>query len=327
MNSFETKHLEKYLPSDISNYDVLLRKHHNNHVEIISFHNHIGNRRFQIMLENHKKAYNTALQQQNRDRCEIIIKTIAHTICQTCIPRGRFLEFTKIDSEAHWDDLGQGHLVWDRIYRGLAGLLYLPPTDMNESLPLPNRSRNKRKRIHVNLADERFKMKEQKLSNQEEGSPFNEIPYQTTDIRPDDVLFYGNEKNSIIIFSNHTGNNRLKHLIGLKIKKHNINSKEDIYKFSREIARDLVTTFPKTRYLRQQGDAWIVVDIETATTILRSAMSLAWNFYSKDEKLNHESTNETKTSWDVSMKNPKISVYNSSRQDSRNSSPVGNRAA
>ena len=150
------------LPQDVNTYDVLLRKHKNNHVEIMSFGNHIGNRRFQILLEIHRLSYNTAMQENDTSKCDRILHSIAHTICHNCIPNGRFFEqdlnSLNEDQELKWNNLGDGALVRERIRRGFLGLLYTVP-DEKRVLPLHVPVEYQKKKVNVNLKDNRFAVK------------------------------------------------------------------------------------------------------------------------------------------------------------------------
>ena len=140
------------VPSDISNFDILLHKHEDGHVEMMSFNDTIGNRRFQIFLDIHRRSYNEALHKNDLEECERIIEKVVYTICHSCVPKGRFLE----QDMTGWRDLGSGIQARERIRRGFLGLLFtLPIQTRSVSTWLPPQKK-KKKEIHVNLADERF---------------------------------------------------------------------------------------------------------------------------------------------------------------------------
>lgn len=150
------------LPPDLNTYDVLLRKHTNNHVEIMSFGNHIGNRRFQILLEIHRLSYNATIQENDASQCDRILHSVAHTICHNCIPNGRFFEQDMTswneNQELKWNNLGDGALVRERIRRGFLGLLFTVPAEKRIfSMPFPIEA--EKKKINVNLKDNRFTVK------------------------------------------------------------------------------------------------------------------------------------------------------------------------
>ena len=254
INCYSTKMFDqsnnRNIPYDVSNYDVLLRKHEDSHVEIMSFNDHIGNRRFQIFLDIHRSSYNDALLKNNLQECENILKTIAETICRSCVPKGRFLEqdLSKTDPNnvAQWSDLGDGPLPRERIRRGLLGLLFaLPIHTKSVSMPLP--SEDEKEKFDVNLADERFVVKDvpsivtesvsrkhnqkknteishrnnyeniklSEISQNSIASTHAPIMISKSFIRNDDVLFYG--ENADIIFNfNHVGNKRYQHFVTQK---------------------------------------------------------------------------------------------------------------
>ena len=305
------------IPSDISNYDVLLSKHEDSHVEIMSFSDHIGNRRFQISLDIHRSSYNDALLDNNLEECELILKNVAETICHNCVPKGRFLEqdLSRIDANnmAQWYDLGDGPLARERIRRGILGLLFkLPIQTISDSLSLP--SEDEKKSVHLNLADERFVVKDVPLTITETLSKKNgqnkstdtlhfndyddmrsrEINHNITAwtnaptmisksfITNEDVLLYG--ENADIIFKfNHLGNNRLHHFVIHKSQSRIFGDEVDrrFMEYTREVVQEFMQVYPSTRFLRQKNhtstDMWIQMDVETAI----SKMSLPIFYASK----------------------------------------------
>lgn len=164
-------------PSDISNFDVLLRKHEDGHVEIMSYKDNVGNRRLQIFLDIHRSSYNEALHKNDLEECERIAGKVVYTICHSCVPKGRFLEqdfsSTNANNMAGWRDLGNGTLARERIRRGFLGLLFtLPFQTRSESTLLPPKKK-KKKEFNVNLAEERFVVIE--------NEPHTETRYQDED--------------------------------------------------------------------------------------------------------------------------------------------------
>lgn len=284
---------KSYLPQDISNYDVLLRKHYDSHVEIMSFSEHIGNRRFQIFLEINRKSFNEALVKNDVDACERITSKIAHIICHSCIPKGRFLEQ---DFALGWCNLGDGALVRERIRRGFLGLLFKLPLEISPSAaPLPLKPQ--KKKIHVNLADDRFIVKampstgfvpstitidhkgEKDLSESDlesidesnteeiesdEDSDESDNDSDSIDstptmisksfIRYDDVLFYG-ENADIIFHFDHLGNNRLQNFVTLNRQNYfmGCDMTNNFLEYARELMKKFEEAYPNTRFLRQQN--------------------------------------------------------------------------
>ena len=293
-------------PSNITSYDILLRRHKDNHVELVSFADFVGNRRFQITLEINRSSYNQAIAQNDTEKCEKILNDIAHTICHECIPRGRFLEqvlrSTDNGIEAIWYDLGDGPLARERIRRGFLGLLFTPHT---ERIKLPDKipAVKEKKVVNVNLGDKRFKinhtsdkstssissshnndpesdddvsiMRRQKMQSISTLSAPTIIP--AANIRNDDVLFYG--QNSGETFdSNHSGNKRLLHIMRMKCSDHYYDfSNEEYYsQCAGEVIRGLIGVYPETRFLRQHtctnNTVWRKIDKDSAQTIVKSLM-------------------------------------------------------
>ena len=161
-----SEHNNSHLPSDVCINDVLLRKYNDSHVEIMSFCNHIGNRRFQIYLDMHRTSYNQALLRNDLKECERISGDIAHSICHCCNPKGRFLEQeVNVNSNniQKWCNLGEQDdaLVRERIRRGFLGLLFTIPVDTRPvSDSSSSAQRFEKKKIQVNLADKRFVIKD-----------------------------------------------------------------------------------------------------------------------------------------------------------------------
>lgn len=307
------------LPFDVTKYDILLRKHENNHVEIMSFGDHVGNRRFQILLEIHRKAYNVAVGKQDSVECESILDDIVRTICHKCVPNGRFLEqdlsSTKAKTEPKWNNLGDGPLARERIRRGFLGLLFTLPIEKRNILP-PVSLLPEKKKVNVNLADERFviegipprktselarlrsrsRLEERtssspplhiiqstRLENIESTSSRNSKKIPKSQVLQTDVLFFG--KNADAIFHiNHVANVRLNHLLGMKsrYRSSTVDTNDLPYIYARELVQDTIEAYPHTRFLRvSDNDFWIQMDTEDAISRIAFAISQASKYVNK----------------------------------------------
>lgn len=56
-------------------------------------HNHVGNRRFEVMLQICRDRFLNALNKGKERDCLKIIVDIVDTICHKVVPNGRFLEY------------------------------------------------------------------------------------------------------------------------------------------------------------------------------------------------------------------------------------------
>lgn len=80
------------MSSEITNYDVLLTRDVNGFCTILS-PDHVGNRRFAVLLDIHREQYALARQgRHDTSQCEHIVDKIINTVCRECVPNGRFLE-------------------------------------------------------------------------------------------------------------------------------------------------------------------------------------------------------------------------------------------
>jgi len=293
-------------PGDLSNYDILLRKHVNNHVEIMSFGDHIGNRRFQVLIELHRQAYNMAMQRNDAMECERILEKVAHTICFECVPRGRFLEqdmsSQSIFDDSTWSDLGNGPLVRERIRRGFLGLLFTLPIERNAELPsipvVPEK-----KRTRVNLSDERFivqgvtprkaKRIKRKKTDAKPISQSSIVEVPASQILGDDILFGGKNGDEILL-RNHLGNDRLQQIINWRSRgrSYSNNTDEQFTAIAREIIHQISSCYPRTRFLRKFNENNCVqMDVNTVVTKMATAIRNAMKFFLGNDfsKSNNES--------------------------------------
>jgi hypothetical protein len=55
---------------------------------------HVGNRRFQVLLAMNQQSYETARMRGNFEECDRVVSALVDVICNQVVPRGRFLEST-----------------------------------------------------------------------------------------------------------------------------------------------------------------------------------------------------------------------------------------
>jgi len=282
------------VPLDVNNYDILLRRHVNNHVEIMSFADHVGNRRFQILIELHRKAYNTATQKNDTIECERILEAVAHTIYDKCVPKGRFLEqdmsSPSMYNEGKWYYLDNGPLVRERIRRGFLGLLFTLPVERKAILPDINVAPEK-KRARINLSDERFvvqgfaprkaKRIRRKKSNIDPSPQVSSIRVPASEILNDDILFCGKNGDEVLLLD-HIGNERLQHILHWKSRSLSNSNSSDVELM--DIARDTIhkisSSYPGTRFLRKlDSTTWVQMDVNTVMSKLTIAICNASKFF------------------------------------------------
>eukprot|EP00529_Nitzschia_sp_RCC80_P011574 CAMPEP_0113453206 /NCGR_PEP_ID=MMETSP0014_2-20120614/7240_1 /TAXON_ID=2857 /ORGANISM="Nitzschia sp." /LENGTH=628 /DNA_ID=CAMNT_0000344597 /DNA_START=222 /DNA_END=2108 /DNA_ORIENTATION=- /assembly_acc=CAM_ASM_000159 len=80
----------------ITNYDVLLEPTDTadgsyTKRQLAKNSDHVGNNRLQVFLNLYQQAYDTARQSGNKSECDGIVSKIVNTVCQQCVPPGRFL--------------------------------------------------------------------------------------------------------------------------------------------------------------------------------------------------------------------------------------------
>jgi len=297
------------VPFQISNYDILLRKHKDNHIEMISFNDHIGNRRFQILLEMNRISYNRAMVENGYEGCERVLENMVHALCHECIPKGRFLEQDlttfSTDGVAQWYDLGDGPVAIERARRGFLGLLFTFPKEIS-SVNLDTFEPSK-KTYNVNLADERFLVKNTIVRPRDtaksiakhnisfQGKKSTSIPSTISTFHIDDVLFYGEKEDATFKHNYCTGNRRLHQLITSQTKHYSY-----VYfsKYAEEIVQDLVQklteSYPNIRFLKEQKSSsasmWVVMDLDSVKSKIISAIQYSYNLIS-NKRVAYEDNN------------------------------------
>mmetsp|Transcript_2487 Transcript_2487/g.3664 ORF Transcript_2487/g.3664 Transcript_2487/m.3664 type:complete len:350 (-) Transcript_2487:235-1284(-) len=118
----------------ITNYDVLIGSAEDESFKLLN-DQHVGNRRFEVVLNLHREEYTKALSNCDHDEMERIVSKIVDIVCHKCVPNGRFLE--KVDfgiSEANdnvedgdFIDLGGGELARMRLHQALGGRVPATP--------------------------------------------------------------------------------------------------------------------------------------------------------------------------------------------------------
>lgn len=74
---------------DFSNYDVLLAKDMTGDLILDSKQSHIGNNRFQVLLNMHQSEFEDAL--IAGASADAVVKRVIDIVCRQCVPKGRFL--------------------------------------------------------------------------------------------------------------------------------------------------------------------------------------------------------------------------------------------
>lgn len=80
--------------NNISNYDVLVDAPipgMSTEFSLAKHKDHVGNNRLQVFLTLYQQSYQTAFQQGNQDECNKLVDKVVDTVCNQCVPRGRFL--------------------------------------------------------------------------------------------------------------------------------------------------------------------------------------------------------------------------------------------
>jgi len=154
--------------------DVLLK--HNDDVLSYAVES-VGNHRFQVYLDLYRSDFQDAEERKDIKTCCNIVTDIVNTICSKSVPNGRFLEF---DAKKNiWYNVGTGAIPCQRTRTGLLGLLSnstsneyhadksiveMSKTMRARTMKALHYNENKLRAV-INLNDDRFKMKEQVLIN------------------------------------------------------------------------------------------------------------------------------------------------------------------
>mmetsp|Transcript_29035 Transcript_29035/g.43869 ORF Transcript_29035/g.43869 Transcript_29035/m.43869 type:complete len:359 (-) Transcript_29035:89-1165(-) len=119
----------------ITNYDVLIGSAEDDSFKLLN-EQHVGNRRFEVVLNLHREEYTKASSNGDNDEMERIVSKIIDIVCHKCVPNGRFLE--KVDfgisaevgdniEDGDFIDLGEGELARMRLHQALGGKVPEPP--------------------------------------------------------------------------------------------------------------------------------------------------------------------------------------------------------
>lgn len=103
----------------ISNYDALAEPPSSSHdgklgaYQLEKHNSHVGNNRLQVFLNLYRQAYDEALRRGDANECNSVVNKIVSTVCQQCVPPGRFL----VDANSSQGEAG-GDPIWQQMEEG-----------------------------------------------------------------------------------------------------------------------------------------------------------------------------------------------------------------
>ncbi|KAL7540838.1 hypothetical protein ACHAXR_011011 [Thalassiosira sp. AJA248-18] len=253
MNTFSMEKSMAGMPIQLHNYDVLLVPSTNKEPLRLAPGNHVGNQRFQVLLSLYRQKYLQANMFGDEYECMCIAKEVLETVCDKCVPNGRFFEQ---DRNSRWQQFGRDSPSTIGMIRSAL---------KNDPIVSASLERNPKR---VCRRAEGFELlcraASKKFPTQDE---FVESP------NPFDVVC---EANGLGISRDrkHTGNNRLK--IMINIRKNEASDQEGTQRVAEEVVSSILDD-ASSHFLQvdKPSGKYKLVSREFATTCIKNALGPA----------------------------------------------------
>ena len=244
-------------PVQLNNYDVILHRSaaDDGPLQIARSINHVGNLRFQIMIESiFRQRYLQSELFADDYECESIVQEVIDTICCKCVPNGRFFLLQDDNSLQQLDSYSS--YITSMIHNVLQKY---PVKDSSVNAVL-SRSTKRIRRPDKCVSTSGFDLLAHAASK------------QLLVERPDrlDVIC----SNSGISESKHTGNNRLKVMFTIRMKKYNSSNQEGKQQIVEEVVSSIIDD-AGGRFLQQDkksGNKYKVLSRISAVACVKKAL-------------------------------------------------------
>ncbi|KAL7529546.1 hypothetical protein ACHAWF_003020 [Thalassiosira exigua] len=241
----------------VNNYDVLLLRSENSQSLRFAPGIHVGNCRFTVLLSLFRQRYMQAYMLGEADECIEIAHEILETVCNKCIPNGRFFI--------------QGHNnKWRQCKQGDPSVISLIQTALKKQprqLPRINAERCPKRVCRGSAGFELL----YKAASKQLASPEKLVPSpKTFDVvcDADGVSLTKGDK--------HTGNNRLSVLLDIRMKQYQKTDKEEKNRIAAEVVSSIVDD-AGARFLQsdKQSGKYKLLPRESAVACVKRALDTA----------------------------------------------------
>jgi hypothetical protein len=298
----------------ISNYDVLADPPSGIHdgklgdYQLESYRSHVGNNRLQVFLTLYSQAYVGAHQRGDTNECNSIVDKIVNTVCQQCVPPGRFL----VNANANQGvGEGGGNPVWQQMEeRTVKKLIHaiLKPTPgldsaeiglnsssttttaiLNSSIASDSQKRRRRSSLLRRSAsdgmigiDQDGKKKVSKLPGECSKGTREESTWSSSRGTKKDCAIVSLNRMDVILTSSRdaldpnsqsVGNNRLHILVAMQSGKYHHATVDGREAILDEVVQT-VNTFWKGRFLTESSKGYDLLSKEDARNALRSIFDM-----------------------------------------------------
>ena len=268
----------------ISNYDVLVDPPvagKTSDYQLAKHKNHVGNNRLQVFLNMNQHSYNTASQNGDLNKCNSIVDKIVGTVCQQCVPRGRFLVSSKNENSVQWNQMDEdtAKAMLHRVLQHAKATVSTKPNVINGSDEGQKRRRRSsllRRSASESMLGMAAISDKKKLTRKEES--MEEPTWKSsanqkllTPSRMDVILTC--KKDALDPNSQSVGNNRLHIMVAMQSSKYRgatIDGKEAVL----DDVMQTVNVFWKGRFLVEGSEGHEELSKEDARNALRSIFDL-----------------------------------------------------
>lgn len=247
MNRDRTENSAAGLPTWVNSYDVLLTTGVENDPPCFAPGNHVGNHRLRVLLTFFRQRYLQADLFGHEEDCSSIAEEVAETVSSKCVPNGRFYEQGQ---DEKWYQLDSYSPYTIGIIREL---LKNDPEDTCLFERSPKRPRLTGFELLYKAARKELPNAPQELVSSTE--PFDVICGSKT----------------VLEGCEHTGNNRLKVLLDIRMKTYKASSPEEKHTIAEEIV-DSCGSFLRED---EQSDKYRVLSKSSAVTCVQNAFDTA----------------------------------------------------
>ena len=284
----ERKRISVMDSASITNYDVLVEPPipgKSGDYQLDKHKNHVGNNRLGVFLNLHRPGYDSAWKRSDMNECNNIVDKIFNTVCEQCVPRGRFL----VSSSPNGNGDDSLPLVWNQMDEISAKTFLrsvLQPTETttttntntsgtDQAEDSEEKKRRRRSSLLRRSASESLvgmvldsKKKLSKFQTQEEPTAWKSHRNGGVTLKRMDVILT-KSGNALDPNSQSVGNNRLHILVAMQSSKY----QQAVMEGKEAIVNEVITTvnmFWKGRFLKEGGDGYEELSKEEARDAVRS---------------------------------------------------------
>lgn len=224
---------------EFSSYDVLLMQDDESSVLRFAPGNHVGNERFKILLNLYRPRYLSANQRSDNEACTRIARELMETVCTKCIPNGKFYES---GNNGQWKEIS---LLGPSIISLLQGALKNGPKEVEDKPALQITGRfPKPKRVCHRSS----------IVSHDSSSSQNDSASASIAVPKRFDAICNASGHSLKLNCDHTGNNRLKVMIDLRMKSYIKANKVERESIVQQVVSSIMED-ASSHFLRKEKDS------------------------------------------------------------------------